>query len=375
MESVSGVPPGLDASNGPKKTNPHTSANAEFATSLLAPAVTSYTYSTSVSSTAWLTTANWNGNSGHYPGVSTTASGASGATDDVATFGSIAATPPIGINMNTTGGGLSLGAIDLAATTNKAVTINNSSTTAAGTLTLNGATLNSTANVILANESSSALTISNGSGSGTLAIALGNATENVIQTNGSGIGGITINSAITGAGMNLTVSGAGSNGLVLTGTNTYSGNTKILRNGAVVLTGAGSIANSPSIEIQGGGFFDVSALTTQLTLASGQGIIGSGTTSAGTITTGSGKGIIFASNSPLQFTAFNGTTAPLKIANGGNLTLSSTQPVTVNTTTALSAGAYTLLGKSTTGSVTGSAPTALTIGGSGICANCGATLA
>lgn len=125
--------------------------------------------------------------------------------------------------MNTTLGVYFLGAIDY--TNNTARTINNSSGTTAGILTLNGATVNSVANTILRNSNSTLLTITNGSN--TMGLELGNATNNIIQINHSG--GISISSNITGTARNLTLSSInhGSGVLTLSGTNSYTGNTRI----------------------------------------------------------------------------------------------------------------------------------------------------
>jgi autotransporter-associated beta strand protein len=163
----------------------------------------------------------------------------------------------------------------------------------------------------------------------------------------------------------FTKQGAGA--LTLPGVNTYSGSTTISA-GTLALSGSGSIANSPIILLAGGATFDVSALTTPLTLASGQALSASGTTTTGTIATTTGKGLTLASNSPLQFTAFNGSTAPLTISGAGTITLASTNPVTVTVTggTPLAAGDYTLISKGTGGGVDGIAPTSLTVNGNGV---------
>jgi CSLREA domain-containing protein len=113
----------------------------------------------------------------------------------------------------------------------------------------------------------------------------------------------------------------------------------------------------------------VTGLTTALTLANGQALKASGTTTTGTISTNATKGLTLAANSPLQFSAFNGTTAPLTIFGAGSVVLASGNVVTVtvaNGGTPLGAGDYTLIAKGATGSVTGTAPTSLTVNGDGI---------
>ncbi|HEX7313436.1 MAG TPA: Calx-beta domain-containing protein [Pyrinomonadaceae bacterium] len=204
-----------------------------------------------------------------------------------------------------------------------------------------------------------------------MGVALGNATDNIINIDGTG--GVTISSVVSGASRKLTKGGAGSGVLTLSGANTYSGDTTI-NTGTLALSGSGSIANSPNIVIGGGATFDVANLTTALTLASGQGLRATGTTTTGTINTSATKGLTTASNSPLQFTAFNGTNAPLTIAGAGTITLGAGNIVTVNTTSALTANDYTLISKGVSGTVGGTAPTSLTIGGSGLASGMAASL-
>jgi autotransporter-associated beta strand protein len=117
---------------------------------------------------------------------------------------------------------LSIGAIHVDSTRSRALTIGNSSTNA-GTLTLNGTTVNSISNVILRNASANLLTLQNNeSGTGkTMNIALGNSTNNIISVDGTG--GITIDSVIQGAGRNLTISGTNTGTVTLSGNNTFGG--------------------------------------------------------------------------------------------------------------------------------------------------------
>ncbi len=144
----------------------------------------------------------------------------------MADFGSAGTATIIGIPLSgATNNNQAVGAIELLST--RARTINNSSTTA-GTLTLNGATVNSVSNVILRNASTFLLTLADGSGSNkAMDVALGNATNNVVMIDGSG--GITISSVITGSGKNLTLGGLGSGILTFSGNaaNTYNGTTTI----------------------------------------------------------------------------------------------------------------------------------------------------
>jgi autotransporter-associated beta strand protein len=320
---------------------------------------------TGTTSVAWLTPTNWSGSV--IPGDKTTTT-----NTDIANIASGTTNASnIGINMNTQGGTEFMGAFSITGASTTGVQVSNSSTTVAGIFTLNGTAVNSVSNVIVRNASAATFTLANGTGSGTMNVGLGNATDNIINIDSTG--GVTISSIISGSSKKLTLGGAGTGALTLSGGNTYSGDTTI-SSGKLALSGTGSIANSPNIVLAGGSTFDVSGLTTSLTLASGQGLKASGTTTTGTIATAAAKGLTTAANSPLQFTAFNGLNAPLTVAGAGTLSLQSGNPVTVNTTSALGAGAYTLIAKTGTATVVGSAPTSLTIGGSGLASGTAASL-
>ena len=196
---------------------------ASLAAGGAAHAQTTYTYSTTLTSTAWLTTANWTGNTGHYPGAPTTASSSGGASNDIADFG-VVAISTLGINFNTTGGGLTLGTIDAVSTYNKAIAIGDSSGSTTGVLTLTGNTLNNIANTIVSSEGSKSLTLQPTQGTGTtMSISLANK-ANVVQVNGTG--DIVISTVISEAtaGSALTVTGTStSNALTLSGANSFSG--------------------------------------------------------------------------------------------------------------------------------------------------------
>lgn len=213
-------------------------------------------------------------------------------------------------------------------------------------------------------SSSADLTFSNN-------VSLGAATRTV-TVGGDGnyiIGGVISGGAASGITVTKLAGALGS--ISLAGANTYTGNTTV-NGGALALIASGSIASSPVIEIGGDGIFDVTGLTTELTLAGGQVLRASGTTSTGTISTSSTHGLITAANSPLQFTAFNGINAPLTVALSGTLTLQSSNPVTVTVSNAgvpLGAGDYKLIAKSGTASVAGT-PTSVTVNGNGICSGC-----
>ncbi len=207
-------------------------------------------------------------------------------------------------------------------------------------------------------------------------VALGAATRAVtIGANGTyTLGGVI--SGSPGAGLTVARLPAATGRVVLSGVNTYTGATTV-SGGTLALTGPGSIANSSSIELASGAGFDVSGLTTALTLSNGQALRASGTTSSATIATAAGKGLTLAPNGPLQFTAYNGATPPLAVSGAGSVTLSVGNVVTVNVSnggTPLALGDYTLIAKGAGGSVNGAAPASLTVGGDEVAAGAAASL-
>ena len=196
--------------------------------------------------TAWFTNSNWVGDSAFAGSQSVT------TNTDIATFTATGTGATVGIDMNFTGNTFYLGAIDM--TGNTARPIGNSSATA-GTLQLNGATVNSVANTILRNSSTSLMTIQGLQGSNIMGLALGNATNNVVQITNTG--GVTISSIISGASRNLTLQGSGTGVLTLTGANTYSGTTTLnagptAASGTLALSGTGTILNTSGITLNGG---------------------------------------------------------------------------------------------------------------------------
>src|SRR6185369_7437854 len=103
------------------------------------------------------------------------------------------------------------------------------------------------------------------------------------------------------------------------------------------------------------------------TLAAGQELRASGTSVTGTLNLSSTRSLTMSSSGPLQFTAFNGTIAPLTISGAGTLALQTDEPVTVTVSHGgipLGTGDYKLIAKGT-GAVTGT-PTSLTVGGDGV---------
>ncbi|MEQ1747120.1 MAG: hypothetical protein ABMA02_16945, partial [Saprospiraceae bacterium] len=231
---------------------------------------------------AWLTGSNWTG-----AAVPTSAQIAQFGANPTAATG-------VGINMNgATNNGANnqaVGAVEVTSARVAAFLVGNSSSTvgANGTLTLNGATVNSIANTILRNNSGQLFTIQNtqGSGTQTMAVALGNATNNIINIDGSG--GITISSIISGIGRNLTKGGSGAGVLELTGANTYSGTTTVSA-GTLRLNRSGgtTLPVGNDVTVNNGGTLRISTTQTlnNVTVdAGGTLILDAGLTVSGTFT-------------------------------------------------------------------------------------------
>ena len=177
-------------------------------------------------SSAWLTAGNWN-------------SGLPSSTR-VAQFGTAVQTT-VGFNMNgATVAERTVAAIEFVSGAS-ARTINNSSGTVDNNFILSGGVVNGISNVILRNNSSNLMTISDGS-SRTLGIALGNATNNIINIDGTG--GITVSCIISGSNP-LTKAGSGSGVLTLSTGNTYTGKT-FLTTGTVSASGESAFGANPA---------------------------------------------------------------------------------------------------------------------------------
>ncbi|MBC7552724.1 MAG: VCBS repeat-containing protein, partial [Taibaiella sp.] len=162
------------------------------------------------SATAWLTASNW------LPGTVPT------ATQRAVISGNpTAANGAIGINMS--GGAVAVGAIYDSARSLTSLTIGNSSPTS-GTLTLNGATVNGTSNVVLANISSTTttlFTIQNfqGTNSGqTMDLILGSSAKNIIT-------GVGSSSTVAGNTINILSKLTGSAPITFLGGGTWNGST------------------------------------------------------------------------------------------------------------------------------------------------------
>jgi fibronectin-binding autotransporter adhesin len=109
-----------------------------------AAAQNNYTWNPNTTNTNWLDPGNWTGGpAGTYPGAAAT---------DLARFNQFfqGTFNGVGIDFGATGGNLSLGAINFTSNSFSGIQIGNSSTTTAGTLRLNGATIDGVPNVVLA---------------------------------------------------------------------------------------------------------------------------------------------------------------------------------------------------------------------------------
>jgi autotransporter-associated beta strand protein len=206
---------GISGSSAPRSPNtPGAPSVPDFPSAPTVTATIAWDGGTTGGGTAWLTNTNWAGDV--VPDA-----------DDIAQFGSAGASTVIGINLATPpGNNQAVGAIELLGTRNR--TIGDSSATS-GTLTLNGVTVNGVANTILRNAGSTTLTLQpSQGGAGLMDVALGNATDNIINIDGTG--GITISSLIkNGTGSKLTFNGSGGGILLFSGaaSNTYTGLTTV----------------------------------------------------------------------------------------------------------------------------------------------------
>ncbi len=255
----------------------------------------------------WLTTTNWTG------GV---ASGSTTASDTTTAVFSVNANNTIGINMTTTSGVYYLGAIHNT-NANARIIQNTSGTT--GILTLNGATVNGVANTILRNTTSTLLTIGN-PGSGTLGLALGNATNNIIQVTSTG--GITINSAISGSN-GITRQGSGTGTLTLSGNNSYTGVTAT--NGMLTISNnnaLGSTAGGSHTTIAANGFSTGPMLQLSGGITSAENISITGITEQASGYTGAIRSISGSNTLSGNITLASPTGGIRLEANGGNLTFS-----------------------------------------------------
>lgn len=204
-------------------------------------------YTATATGNAWLTGANWAG--GVAPGTTGNAASTDGT---IAVVGNYAFTDGLGIDMGAAGGNVALGAIAFNSLAGSGNLLVGNASASSGTLTLNGAQLDGSSNVILNNEGGSDLTIANvqGTDSGQrLTLQLG-ATANVVRAAAGRTLTIAADIAERAAGSGLSVDGGGL--VVLSGSNTYSGGTTLSAGSLTVGNAAGLGAAAGAVTVTGG---------------------------------------------------------------------------------------------------------------------------
>ena len=180
----------------------------------------------------------------------------------------------------------------------------------------------------------------------------------VIDNNGFNAtlsGNVTVGDTKTGIFGAGSLTKIGNGTLTLTGTNTYTGST-VISAGTLALGPNGAIASSPNIILAGGATLDVSAVTFSL----GSSQVLSNSTSTAVL-----NGNVNATLGKLSLTYASGTPA-LTVTNG-TLTLASTTIIKVNNAgTTLALGSYKLVSTNVSGTVAGTVPASVTVGGSGV---------
>jgi len=171
-----------------------------------------------------------------------------------------------------------------------------------------------------------------------------------------GTGNITINGAVAGNSSALTK--VGNNILTLTGTNTYSGPT-LIRGGTLALSGNAILGGTPAIDVANGSTFDVTGLNSQPYVLGASQTLSNSTSSTGII-----KGNVNASAGLIGISYTDGNAALAVV--DGTLSIGSSTKVSVNNIgSQLAAGMYTLIAKSAGGTVGGTVPSTVTVGGAG----------
>jgi len=156
---------------------------------------------------------------------------------------------------------------------------------------------------------------------------------------------------------------SGTGTMLLTASNTYTGNT-IISAGTLALSG--SISNSPNIIVSSGATFDISALSPAFVLMPNQTLSNNTSTAIlnGSADASAGKiSLTYASGTP----SFNIPSGTLTLASGTTFKVN-------NTGAALAAGSYKIISKAGSGSVGGTAPSSVTVSGGGIVAGGTASL-
>jgi autotransporter-associated beta strand protein len=297
-------------------------ALASAIAAMLAPqaahAQTIRTWNGAAATNGWTNTGNWSPSgtfAGNAPNAVVTGEG---ATTDIMAVNTANTVASVGINMGASGGLgglLSLGGIDFNRTSTN-FTINNSSTTVAGILQLNGATINSVDKTLIRVAGGANLTITNGTGAGTMGLRLG-ITDGIFDVGSSRL--LQITSIISELNANSGFTKTGSGRLILQGANTFSGGVTI-KNGTV----------------------DSQAVTT--TLGTGTVTMGGVGSSGATYITGQNNSNAFVINAPDSGSIVigangggSGFTMSGGISLNGNLTLETNNNTISGTTKATSA--------------------------------------
>ena len=291
--------------------------NRGLAGALLTNANTVTGYTTTATGNAWLTGANWAG--GVAPGVTGNAASTNGS---IAVVGNYGFTGGLAIDMDAASGDLALGAITFNSLAGSGNLLVGNSSASSGSLTLNGAQIDGFSNVILNNEGGSNLTIANvqGSDSGQrLTLQLGG-TANMVRAAAGRT--LTIATDITerSPGSGLAVDGGGI--VVLSGTNTFSGQTTVA-SGTLSLVSTTALSGSTLVAPSGGGSvsFDVAGAATYSL---------GGLTGAGALNLGANSLSVGSSGNSTAYTG-NLSAATLTKTGGGTLTLGGTNAIGATT--------------------------------------------
>ena len=166
----------------------------------------------------------------------------------------------------------------------------------------------------------------------------------------------------------MTVTKTGSGTQTFAGANLYAGATTISA-GTLALSGSGAISSSTSITIGATATFDVLGVTSPpYTVTTGKTLSGGGASGGATIN----GALTLNSGALLTMTYVSGT--PAMNVTGGALTLNANATTVTVSGSALGVGSYKLISKGTGGSVAGSVPGSVTVGGSGLAAYTTASL-
>jgi fibronectin-binding autotransporter adhesin len=168
--------------------------------------------------------------------------------------------------------------------------LNNASAIGNGILTINGGTLNNTSGSDITLSTNNAQNWNSDfafAGTNNLHLGTGGVAMNASRTVTVNAGNLTVGGSISGSGFGLTKNGSGT--LVLSGSNSYTGNTTI-NSGTLTAAAAGAVGNSSQIIVNNGGSFLVTA---DGAIGTNTGInLGSGNTTPGLAFSGNYDGYV-----------------------------------------------------------------------------------